>query len=79
VNGRIDAVFEADGRYDVIDWKTGSSRSADEMQLAIYRLAWAQLSGVPVEDVDGAFVMIATGEVLRPDTAQSVARLQSLG
>jgi DNA helicase-2/ATP-dependent DNA helicase PcrA len=79
VNGRIDAVFEADGRYDVIDWKTGSSRSADELQLAIYRLAWAQLSAVPVEDVDGAFVMIATGEVLRPDTAQSVARLQSLG
>ena len=28
VRGRIDAVFERNGRYDVIDWKTGSASSA---------------------------------------------------
>ncbi len=78
VNGRIDAVFDTDGRHDVIDWKTGSSRSVDPMQLAIYRLAWSQLSGVPVDRVDAAFVMVATGEVLRPDTTESVARLIAL-
>ena len=37
VNGRIDAVFageEAGIAYDVIDWKTGSARNVDPMQLA---------------------------------------------
>jgi DNA helicase-2/ATP-dependent DNA helicase PcrA len=78
VNGRIDAVFAGEGRHDVIDWKTGSSRSVDPMQLAIYRLAWSQLSGVPVDDVDAAFVMVATGEVMRPDTSAEMERLLSL-
>ncbi len=75
VNGRIDAVFERDGRYDVIDWKTGSARSVDPMQLALYRLAWAHLQGVPVDEVDAAFVMVATGEVVRPDTSAALAQL----
>ena len=38
------------------------------MQLAIYRLAWARLMDVPVEQVSAAFVIVGTGEVLRPDT-----------
>ncbi len=79
VNGRIDAVFEAPpgsaAVYDVIDWKTGSGRHVDAMQLAIYRLAWAQRMGIPVEQVDAAFVIVATGEVLRPDTSAELARL----
>jgi DNA helicase-2/ATP-dependent DNA helicase PcrA len=78
VNGRIDAVFagEQDGiAFDVIDWKTGSSRHVDPMQLAIYRLAWARLMNVPVEQVSAAFVIVGTGEVLRPDTEQALALL----
>ena len=79
VNGRVDAVFEGDGgrgaAYDVIDWKTGSGRNVDPMQLAIYRLAWAQRTGVPVDRVAAAFVIVGTGEVLRPDTDAAVARL----
>jgi len=78
VNGRIDAVFGADGRFDVIDWKTGGSQRIDAMQLAIYRLAWAQLAGVPLESVDAAFVMVATGEVLRSETDELVGRLREL-
>ena len=38
------------------------------MQLALYRLAWARLMDVPVEQVSAAFVIVGTGEVLRPDT-----------
>jgi DNA helicase-2/ATP-dependent DNA helicase PcrA len=76
VNGRIDAVFESACRFDVIDWKTGSARSVDAMQLAIYRLAWSQLRGVPIEDVDGAFVLVSTGEVFRPDTSAEVGLLR---
>jgi len=77
VNGRIDAVFQdaATGRYDVIDWKTGSAQHVDPMQLALYRIAWARLKGVPVDEVDAAFVMVSTGEVKRPDTSAELARI----
>ena len=81
VNGRIDAVFESDlepGAFDVVDWKTGSAAHVDPMQLAIYRLAWAQLRGIPVERVSAAFVIVATGEVIRPDTSAALDLLQSL-
>ncbi len=73
VNGRIDAVFD-DGRggYDVIDWKTGSAGGVDPLQLALYRLAWSQVHGVPLEKVGAAFVMVASGDVIRPDTTAEV-------
>ncbi len=61
--------------FDVVDWKTGSARNVDPMQLAIYRLAWARLAGVPVEQVSAAFVIVGTGEVLRPDTTDALATL----
>jgi len=79
INGRIDAVFEEHDMYDVVDWKTGSARNLHSMQLAIYRVAWAQLRGIPVERVTAGFAMIATGEMLRPDTDDDVARLLALG
>ncbi len=67
VRGRIDAVFEANGHFDVIDWKTGSAKSADEMQLALYRLAWSRIANVPIAHIDAGFLMVSTGEVLRPE------------
>ncbi len=75
VHGRIDAVFPTDTGYEVVDWKTGSASGVDPMQLAIYRLAWAQRAGVPLADVDASFLIVATGEVLRPDTDAAVAKL----
>ena len=66
VRGRIDAVF-ADapgGGYDVVDWKTGRPPgSADELraaavQLAAYRLAWAALAGVSLDQVRAAFYYV---------------------
>jgi len=71
---RIDAVFPPGNGLDrvtIVDWKTGkppreSDRAAREVQLAIYRLAWATWTGTPVEDVDAAFVFLPSGEVVRP-------------
>ncbi|MCF8538498.1 MAG: PD-(D/E)XK nuclease family protein, partial [Candidatus Nanopelagicales bacterium] len=54
--------------FEVVDWKTGSGYGTDPMQLALYRLAWAQLASVPVEQVSAAFLLVATGEVIRPET-----------
>lgn len=71
VRGRIDAVYkEGDGdsaTYDIVDWKTHRARTADPLQLALYRLAWAEQQGVPVESVTAAFLYVRTGDVVRPE------------
>jgi DNA helicase-2/ATP-dependent DNA helicase PcrA len=83
VNGRIDAVFAGDSAgeggaiAEVVDWKTGSAAGVDPLQLALYRLAWAQITGIDVAQVAAAFVMVPTGEVIRPDTDSLVTLLQS--
>ena len=67
VRGRIDAVYaEPDGRWLVVDWKTNRDQDADPLQLAIYRIAWAELAGVPLEDVDAAFHYVRSGATVRP-------------
>ncbi|MER6626281.1 PD-(D/E)XK nuclease family protein, partial [Streptomyces sp. NPDC000931] len=74
IRGRMDAVFhDADtGRYDVVDWKTGRppgtdvERRAVGVQLAAYRLAWADLAGVELEEVRAAFHYVRAGETVRP-------------
>ncbi|MFS2295615.1 MAG: PD-(D/E)XK nuclease family protein, partial [Actinomadura sp.] len=72
VRGRMDAVFRSpDGGYEVVDWKTGSPPSGDEarfaaVQLAAYRLAWAELAGVDVEQVSAAFHYVAANVTVRP-------------
>ncbi|WAC56302.1 ATP-dependent helicase [Gordonia sp. SL306] len=73
IRGRIDAVFaEAGGRWLVVDWKTGSvpepaRREPLFVQLAAYRIAWAQLAGVPLENVRAAFHYVRSGYTLEPD------------
>ncbi|RSN46912.1 ATP-dependent helicase [Actinomadura sp. WAC 06369] len=72
VRGRMDAVFRSsDGGYEVVDWKTGRPPSGDDaryaaVQLAAYRVAWAQLAGVPVERVSAAFHYVRAGVTVRP-------------
>ncbi|MEE6257073.1 ATP-dependent helicase [Plantactinospora sonchi] len=72
VRGRMDAVFGAPGgRYDVVDWKTGRQPSGAEadaaaVQLAAYRLAWAELAGVPVDRVRAAFHYVRENVTVRP-------------
>ncbi|NNN35067.1 ATP-dependent helicase [Streptomyces sp. S3(2020)] len=71
VRGRIDAVYkEGDGEtatYEIVDWKTNRDRTADPLQLALYRLAWAEQQGVPLESVTAAFLYVRSGEIDRPD------------
>jgi DNA helicase-2/ATP-dependent DNA helicase PcrA len=88
VRGRIDAVFPVgDGtppqRWDVVDWKTGAepreaAASARAVQLAAYRLAWARLQDVPVENVGAAFFYAATGRTVRPVDLLDEAALERL-
>ncbi|MET7654295.1 ATP-dependent DNA helicase [Streptomyces sp. NPDC005486] len=82
VRGRIDAVYkEGDGAsatYDIVDWKTHRARTADPLQLALYRLAWAEQQGVPVESVTAAFLYVRGGEVVRPEGLPDRAALERL-
>jgi DNA helicase-2/ATP-dependent DNA helicase PcrA len=66
VRGRIDAVYETADGFDVIDWKTNRNKDADPLQLAIYRLAWSELSGCPVERVTAGFCYVRDGSIVRP-------------
>ena len=84
IRGRIDAVFPAGpdappGQlWEVVDWKTSSRDEADPLQLAIYRLAWADLAGVPIDSVGAAFAFIRSGTVLRPDGLPDAAAIEAL-
>ncbi len=83
VPGRIDAVFastDAGGatRYEVVDWKTSQAQDSDPLQLAVYRVAYAELAGVPLDAVDAAFLYVRTGSLVRPDDLPDRAALEAL-
>ncbi|WP_345016066.1 UvrD-helicase domain-containing protein [Streptomyces shaanxiensis] len=82
VRGRIDAVYkEGDGdgaTYEIVDWKTNRNRTADPLQLGLYRLAWAEQQGVPLESVDAVFLYVRSGEVVRPADLPDRAALERL-
>jgi DNA helicase-2/ATP-dependent DNA helicase PcrA len=84
VRGRIDAVFrDADGGWDLVDWKTGRRPSPAQLrtksiQLAVYRLAWARLKGVALDDVRAAFFYVADNQVVRPHDLGSAEELEQI-
>ncbi|MFC8598812.1 UvrD-helicase domain-containing protein [Isoptericola sp. NPDC057191] len=94
LRSRIDAVFaDPDGvpsedgaapAVVVVDWKTGheprdaAARSAREVQLAVYRLAWSRYTGLPLDRVSAAFVYVASGTTVRPRRLLDEAELEAL-
>ncbi|HVF21162.1 MAG TPA: ATP-dependent DNA helicase [Mycobacteriales bacterium] len=82
LRGRIDAVYaNEDGRYDVIDYKTGAvptDFASAALQLSVYRLAWAGIAAVDPGLVDAGFLYIRTGEVKRPQRLHSADSLAAL-
>jgi DNA helicase-2/ATP-dependent DNA helicase PcrA len=79
IRGRIDAVYrDAEGAYEIVDWKTNRAPSADPLQLAVYRLAWAEQRQLPLDRVSAAFLYVRTGEVVRPADLPDRAALELL-
>ncbi len=80
IRGRMDAVFsEPDGRWLVVDWKTGAEPTRAEersvaVQLAVYRVAWARMmaarTGEPedriLDRVGAAFHYVRSGRTVAP-------------
>ncbi|MGY1437837.1 ATP-dependent DNA helicase [Streptomyces reniochalinae] len=83
IRGRIDAVYRdraADGgvMFDIVDWKTGRGQDADPLQLAVYRLAWAEQHGLPLSSVSAGFLYVRSGELVRPEGLPDRADLERL-
>jgi DNA helicase-2/ATP-dependent DNA helicase PcrA len=82
VRGRIDAVYaepeSARGSFLVVDWKTSRHETADPLQLALYRLAWSELTGTPLEHVRAAFHYVRTGRTVEPPDLPGREELERL-
>jgi DNA helicase-2/ATP-dependent DNA helicase PcrA len=84
---KLDAVYPAVDSihsYQIVDWKTGKApRDADDLerkqlQLALYRLAFAQYAGVDPELIDAVFYFVADDRVVRPERIYSEEELRTL-
>ena len=79
VRGRIDAIYrEADRSFLVVDWKTSRAPSSDPLQLALYRLAWSELQGVPLDQVRAAFYYVRSGSLVEPADLPDRVALEAL-
>jgi DNA helicase-2/ATP-dependent DNA helicase PcrA len=91
IRSRIDAVFAAGAgagagldRVTVVDWKSGSpprdpqERQARDVQLAMYRLAWAAREGLEVEQVDAVFYYVAADATVRPERLLTREEIEAL-
>ncbi len=78
---KIDAVYREGDRYEVVDWKTGKAPQDDadlerkQLQLALYRLAYARWEGIDPGLIDAAFYFVADDRVVRPEHIDSEEEL----
>jgi len=78
---KIDAVFERDGRIEIVDWKTGRMPSDAEQlrlfdyQLDLYRLAWSKRTGTPLESIVASAHFVASGATYTPSRARDEQEL----
>ncbi|AYF97074.1 ATP-dependent DNA helicase [Protaetiibacter intestinalis] len=78
---KIDAVYRHGDRFEVVDWKTGKAPRDDadlerkQLQLALYRLAYARREGIDPALIDAAFYFVADDEVIRPPHVDSEQEL----
>ncbi|MEU0954484.1 ATP-dependent DNA helicase [Streptomyces niveus] len=84
IRGRIDAVYrDVDPQtdtvsYEIVDWKTSHGRTADPLQLAVYRLAWAEQHGIAPDAVTATFLYVRSGEAVRPEGLPGRAGLERI-
>ena len=79
IRGRIDAVFgDPQGRIEIVDWKSGGPGGLRDLQLGIYRVAWAEATGTPLERIDASFVLVGSGDVVRPTRLPTRADLERI-
>nr|WP_167150206.1 ATP-dependent DNA helicase [Lysinibacter cavernae] len=85
---KIDAVYSSmiDGEehFDVVDWKTGKvprtdqERADRQLQLALYRIAYAEWKGVPTDRVSVALYYVGADTIIRPESLPGRAELEAM-
>jgi DNA helicase-2/ATP-dependent DNA helicase PcrA len=83
---KIDAIYEIEGsspqRFEIVDWKTGRPPSdkkdleLKQLQLALYRMAYATWAGIPEEHIDAVFYFVADDVIIRPERLYSESELE---
>ncbi|MCU1545631.1 MAG: ATP-dependent helicase [Homoserinimonas sp.] len=69
---KIDAVYLVNNRYQVVDWKTGKAPTDaqdledKQLQLALYRQAYAEWKGVHPSLIDAVFFYVSDDAIIRP-------------
>ncbi|PFG31645.1 ATP-dependent DNA helicase [Paramicrobacterium agarici] len=80
---KLDAVYRTETGYQIVDWKTGKPpRTREELedrqlQLALYRAAYAQAEGIDPSTIDAALYYVADDLIVRPDHVSSEEELRS--
>ena len=81
---KIDAVYFDGERYQVVDWKTGKAPkdAADleqkQLQLALYRLAYAKWRGIDPGRIDAVFYFVSDDTIITPERIFDEAELVAL-
>ena len=71
---KMDAVFDTNDGVEIIDWKTGKlpdESNPEEMrlrtlQLALYRMAYSALTGIPESQIQVSLFFVNHGKEIRP-------------
>ena len=81
---KLDAVFETEKGFEIIDWKTGKApkNAADQklkvLQLALYRLAYSRFTGIPIDQIEVSFYFVAEDKEIKPMEIPNEAELLEL-
>jgi DNA helicase-2/ATP-dependent DNA helicase PcrA len=81
---KLDAVFPGDAGPHIVDWKTGAKPSdpreieAKALQLAAYRAAWSQWTGVSQESVTASFWYAGDSTLLTLEVLPTLVELEDI-
>jgi len=70
---KMDAIYATEDGVQIVDWKTNKppTEASDlyrrSLQLALYRLAYSEFTGMPIEKVQASFFFVGEGEELTPE------------
>ncbi len=74
---KLDAVFETETGFEIVDWKTGkppveAAEIAERaLQLALYRLAYSRFRGVPESEIEVSLYFVNENLEIRPPAVPS--------
>jgi DNA helicase II / ATP-dependent DNA helicase PcrA len=77
---KLDAVFEIAGEFQIVDWKSGSAPSEEQLQqrslqLALYRVALSKFLNLGPERISASFFFAGDGREITPEQIPGEAEL----